>query len=936
MHSWESALSCYEFLRKRRLPVSDEAVMSLYLSLRDAADGCTGGCAPTWEMIHPFYSLRLNDADGPFCVTNDARTPTETRREGASQRPPSPLAFLMSSIQHQGTLRPLYHRLRFILQVTDSPVARKSGSCESGGVNNDNNIGSGGENTSLKLSPPFFDAFPALTAPCAIINISLRHNIRKERWIDALRTIHNMHFYNLIEPYLKDLSRVRSRSDTVALLAAVNHDAYYRACVETPSMVLLMDALLVRWESFWDTLKGTTEAQRILTGLLSPPLPSSDVAGEGCKVSKTPECATYKESGIEFEEHDIDTNPLLMRPELEESSLEVLHFVGLTSGLQSCAHEMQLYENQEIYHRLTEATTRIADFALCRRLLTAWTSTSHNDLPEAERRTLPTVVTKQLLLTRLLLRAPSCEVALQVLGEWPTLYFGKVSHSLTPETVTTALRCPEVVAALATRLPPSVFFQEIVKDRLARSSIILGGPARELVREALHRGRFFNEAEEFWMCQVQLELGALCDSEGPNHTGSSFTAIAETFLSQQFSVSQKARFVSGLLRRVGEPRYAYVVDALLCTMVHGTVHNSTVLPPEEGIPLLLAQVMQMWITEDHRPGDAAVLLRQVIHALEKEEPGPPKHHTEASGEEISVIRSNCSMPHVVNTFFKAVARLGLDESDNSRKGRESETALQWLKLLSEVPPTLFEEETLVVWLFWAMRALVQWEDLPHYTVASEVQKELTEKVLSAVRNLSRSLENCETNAVLPPMILNWLASCTGIPWSVATAWIARNAGAETSQGRRFAFIRLPLGPAAFETFTDPQSREKALLAVENELQLGLRSKKLYGWRSTSRGSDDVEQEVRELFNTIRFTLLHAWYCNALHTQQTEKEEKRAYIARAQPSVEPHEQKQHMKRRCKTPNKHVLYSLQETLRVLWEEVPPDHTAACPIHSQGKGC
>ncbi|RNE97606.1 putative protein kinase-like protein [Trypanosoma rangeli] len=76
------------------------------------------------------------------------------------------------------------------------------------------------------------------------------------------------------------------------------------------------------------------------------------------------------------------------------------------------------------------------------------------------------------------------------------------------------LRCPEVVFALATRLSPLDFLEEVVNKRLLSSKVLLQGAVRKVVGAAPLQGNIYDAAEEFWMHQARLELALLCNLEG--------------------------------------------------------------------------------------------------------------------------------------------------------------------------------------------------------------------------------------------------------------------------------------------------------------------------------------------------------------------------------------------------------------------------------------
>ncbi|ESL05635.1 hypothetical protein TRSC58_06708 [Trypanosoma rangeli SC58] len=869
MHSWQSALECYGFFRKRHLPIADEAVMSLLLRLKAAVKGTSLNTSTTLDVLRPSPYSEFNAArsqvHGEKNLSLNFSSPND---DDVSRRPPSPLAFLLHSTQHQPTLRPLYYRLRFITcdmvpSAVEASVTVGSAHCG--------------------LSPPqspqalFSGLLPILSAPCAVVNLSLRHNLRKRRWVELLRTISNLSAYALLEPYTRELRKVRVRSDTTSVLDVIGHDACYKACVYPPSLLPLMDELLLRWEAYWSALKATTEAQRLLSGVLQSTPLSLDLAApleNGASLGGS--LATHDEACME---HNLDEgagNPLLMFPALEKSSLEVLHLAALTAVYREYTDKDELQEEVEIFHRLMEATTRVADFSVCQRVRQDWTTAYEAKVPAWQgRRMLPSIATEQLLLTRMLLRAPFCVAVLQVLDEWPRLSHeqgcisageDETNDSSFCDAMAAPLRCPEVVFALATRLSPLDFLEEVVNKRLLSSKVSLQGAVRKVVGAALLRGNLYDAAEEFWMQQAHLELALLCNLEGPQPLCDNLVLLLQDYLSQQFSLREKMQFVSNLLS-MGEGTYAVVVESVcILDEEEASGPKGAVTSHTSGLSLLV-QLMDSWITEDHRLGDAAVLLRHIIQVLDKDRSECLEDHLDESERRShSSLHPQKTTQEVILTFTKAVARVGFHANDAAtRKRAETDTALQWLRLLSEIPSALCDEQTLVVWLFWTMRALIQWEEEESSTsslASAAVATVATERVMAAVRNLGVSLERCEEDAVLPPMLLNWLTSCTGMSWGDAIAWIAKHAGVEASQRRRFLFIRLPLGHAAFDDFTDASSRRKLLLSVERELQREASRPSGSPWRDLPHGDEYLERG-QELFKIIRRTLLRVWQSRAL-------------------------------------------------------------------------
>ncbi|EAN80746.1 hypothetical protein, conserved, partial [Trypanosoma cruzi] len=257
----------------------------------------------------------------------------------------------------------------------------------------------------------------------------------------------------------------------------------------------------------------------------------------------------------------------------------------------------------------------------------------------------------------------------------------------------------------------------------------------------------------------------------------------------------------------------------------------------------------------------------------------------------------------------------------AREGAEADTALQWLRLLSEIPSSLCDEQTLVVWLFWTMRALVQWEESLNFSfTSSTVAEAITESVLAAVRNLSLSLEKCGEDAVLPPMLLNWLASYTGMPWGDATAWIAKHAGVEASQRRRFLFIRLPFGHATFDSSTDAPSRKRLLSSIEWELQKETIHRCGGLGQDTPHGDDKLEMKLQGLFKTIRVTLLRAWQSRAFSVCSSGEMNPNMTDAFSPvaPRVPVYKRKGFLRNRSRAHDEIALFSFQELVGCLLEE------------------
>ncbi|EKF27848.1 protein kinase-like protein, putative [Trypanosoma cruzi marinkellei] len=922
MHSWQSAFDCYEFLRKRHLPIADEAVMSLLFRLQIAVKGNGASASTALESLSlsSFFEAesrrQRNGEKGSNLIFKSINT------DGVSHSPPSPLAFLLHSTQYQPTLRPLYHRLRFIARS----MAHSTGET-SVVVENDHH----GSKSVRSYQALFSDLLPILLAPCVIVNLSLWHNLRKRRWEDALRTIHNLHFYSLLKPYTRELQKVRLKSDTKSILDAVSHDVCYKACIDPPSLVSLMDELLLRWESYWDALKGTTEAQRVVSGGLHS---FSSFHGAEAILDNEATVSFRVENDKNSVEQTLKENassPLAMLSELEKSSLEVLHFAALVSLYRECKEEDELQEELEIFHRLMEATTRIADFSVCRRVALEWANAYEGGVPPSERRrVLPSISTEQLVLSRLILRAPSCEIVLQVLDEWPFIF---CDHScaleeggmkiLIRKKIPTTMRCQEVIFALGTRLSPLTFLEEIVNKRLSASSEVLEKRVREVVRDFLHRGNLHDAAENFWMCQAHLELATLCGMRGPSYSDGELALILREYLSQRLSVREKKNFISGLFRRVGEGKYKVFIDAI-CILDEEEVDCCKRVVTKHTCALsLLLQVMVSWVTEDQQLGDAAVLLRHIVCVLEEKNSESIEHELDKPEQRIhSSLHFGWTTQEVMNLFFEAVACLGFLTNDKAAHERaEADTAMQWLRLLSEIPSSLCDEQTLVVWLFWTMRALVEWEKSSNSSfTSSTVAEAIKESVLAAVRNLSLSLEKCGEDAVLPPMLLNWLASYTGMPWGDATAWIAKHAGVEASQRRRFLFIRLPFGHATFDSSTDASSRRRLLSSIERELQ----KETLYRCgglgQDAPHGDGSLEEKLQGLFKTIRVTLLRAWKTRAFALCSSgEINPNMTDNFLPVPSCVPdYKRKGFLRNRSRAKDDIALFSLQELVGCLLEE------------------
>ncbi|PWV07428.1 hypothetical protein C3747_101g162 [Trypanosoma cruzi] len=922
MHSWQSTFDCYEFLRKRHLPIADEAVMSLLLRLQIALKGNGASASTLLEVLNFSSSFEVESRRRRHGEKGSNFIFKSINTDDVSHSPPSPLAFLLHSTQYQPTLRPLYHRLRYIVRN----MAHSAGE-SSVVVGNDHH----GSNSVRCYQALFSDLLPILLAPCVVVNLSLWHNLRKRRWEDALRTIHNLHFYSLLKPYTRELQKVRLKSDTKSILDAVSHDVCYKACIDPPSLVPLMDELLLRWESYWDALKGTTEAQRVFSGGLHS---SSSLH---CAAAFLDNEATVSftleddKNSMEQTLKEKDSSPLAILSELEKSSLEVLRFAALISFYRECKEEDEIQEELEIFHRLMEATTRIADFSVCRRVALEWANAYEGGVPPSERRrVLPSISTEQLVLTRLILRAPSCEIVLQVLDEWP---FILCDHSCALEEgkrkilfrkkIPTTMRCREVIFALATRLSPLTFLEEIVNKRLSASSEVLEKCVREVVRDSLLRGSLHDAAENFWMCQAHLELATLCGMGGPSHSDDELSLLLREYLSQRLSVREKRNFISGLFRRVGEGNYRVVINAV-CILDEEEVDGFRRAATKHTCALsLLLQVMVSWVKDDQQLGDAAVLLRHIVCVLEEKNLEPFEHELDKPEQRIhSSLHFGWTSGEVMTLFFEAVAYLGFLTNDKAaREGAEADTALQWLRLLSEIPSSLCDEQTLVVWLFWTMRALVQWEESLNFSfTSSTVAEAITESVLAAVRNLSLSLEKCGEDAVLPPMLLNWLASYTGMPWGDATAWIAKHAGVEASQRRRFLFIRLPFGHATFDSSTDAPSRKRLLSSIEWELQKETIHRCGGLGQDTPHGDDKLEMKLQGLFKTIRVTLLRAWQSRAFSVCSSGEMNPNMTDAFSPvaPRVPVYKRKGFLRNRSRAHDEIALFSFQELVGCLLEE------------------
>ncbi|RNE97607.1 putative protein kinase-like protein [Trypanosoma rangeli] len=201
------------------------------------------------------------------------------------------------------------------------------------------------------LGPPqsphalFSGLLPILSAPCAVVNFSLRHNLRKRRWVELLRTISNLSAYALLEPYTRELRKVLVRSDTTSVLNAIGHDACYKACVYPPSLLPLMNELLLRWEAYWSALKGTMEAQRLLSVFFQSTPPSLDPAAPlENEAALGGSLVIHDEACMEHNLNEGAGNPLLMLPALEKSSLEVLHLAVLIAVYRKYTDEDELQE----------------------------------------------------------------------------------------------------------------------------------------------------------------------------------------------------------------------------------------------------------------------------------------------------------------------------------------------------------------------------------------------------------------------------------------------------------------------------------------------------------------------------------------------------------------------------------------------------------------
>ncbi|KAH9597863.1 hypothetical protein LSM04_003864 [Trypanosoma melophagium] len=965
MSSWKSAVTCYEFFRKRHFPIADEAIMSIYLRLCNQSDDSKADIHISSDILNIFSFMGCDKAlkidfeeDDLFSKHCDYLSCNDV-----SQKGPNALNFLLYSTQNQSTLRPLYHRLRFILQSKNRDEEFGSGDKKSIDCNPDH---------IQKLQNIVSLALPVLSAPSSILNISLNHNLRKGRWIDALRTIHNVHQYRLLEPYLKELSKVHSWSGTSRLLAVASQDACYRSCVDFPSLVSLMEILLEQWETYWNTMKGATGDRHLVRDLLFPSATSfsptdnfhdsSFTTTTATAVTTTPDPSGIVDSNgddnrsekiegissnvgknfeMRFEVVEATESSFLMRSKLEKSSLEVLRFASYNTFYGTCQNDMKIYEEQEVCHRLMEVATRIADFSFCCHLADAWSIFCDSNISGKTSVLIPSSATRELLLTRLLLRAPSCEVVLNILNGWTRFSATNVisyskNDSRDSDTVATVLRCPEVVSVLAYRLPPAIFVAEIVEKLLHRSEIVLSKEVRDIVRDTLNKGGYHDAAEKFCMRQAQLEMVTLRHSNDIVHMRKSFVLLVEEYLSQKFSIGEKVQLFSNLFYHAKETEYVFIINALLYTVEEEkeTIKNSCYNTANTSRLSIIVQVMCKWILEDHRPGDATVILHHILNVIENKNIGLPGVEEENLKEKsISLPLQNLfSLDDVINLFFESVSRLGFLLGNESLNEEKFIIALQWLKLLSELPSKHFDESTIVVWLFWTMRAVVQYEEeveeenskqrqgcLQVYTPCIDAIKT---EVVKAVSNLSRSLENCEPTAILPPMLLNWLVSHADMIWSEATALITRYAGVKASQKLRFVFIRLPLGNTAFDTLANPDIKKRMILAIEAEL----RSSKFFGssnnWYLIFKQDLELKQKVNNLFTAIRFTILHAWYRRILNPQSITKATRDdVYRECSFPNTmttSHHKRRSLVQVKRKLHHDNVMSSLNEALQCLWEQ------------------
>lgn len=942
MHCWRSALTCYDFLHKRRLPVAAEAIFFLYLQLRSVSSGdsCDSvSCDSVRHCSIPFLPPRgdavldgappkpasMKESNSIHCIANDV----------SDLELPFATLFLLRCAEHQSTLRPLYHRLQFaVRKLRNSSQARADGKTSADA--------SGGrflDHEEDKDRCVFLKGLlSVLSAPCVIINLSLEHNGRRGRWPDVLRTVHNLHHYNLLNSYLIELHKMYTRCEVKYVLTKMGHDVHYRKCIEPPSLAPLMGMLLTEWETYWSMLKGKAEPRCALARMLSPassdyPLPPECAVGGTDTVERDERIpwltmAADGNCGGEYGNCASDLTPLRMKLMLEESSLEVLQFVGLTAFAVEGRGDVQA-EEEEVFHRLVEVATRGADFAFCARLAQTWAN-PYLIRPLAGRQS-PHIASKLLLLTRLIAKGSASEDVLKMLDDWSSLLSAGCSDSAACLSCASfaALLCPEVVAALAARLTPSLFREEVVEKRLLPCNFALGLHVQEVVVDTLRRGGFHRVAEEFSVRQACIEVAALC-KENERCRPEEAVGVMRKYFSQKLYSGDRKHLLFELLEFVGEPRYPQVVDLLLSMckepLLEGDVPELVV-----EMPVLLFDVICYMITERQRPGDAAVLFRLTIDAIRGGGSTPLMGKCEEVPEALHQhSRTYLAIEGAVDSFTMAVASLGLVKGcDKAPRSGCHDDALQWLKLLSEIPSTLFDEPVLVVWLFWTMKAMIQHEEARTEWGHTATSESVTKAgVLKASGNLSRSLKKCGARAVFPPMLLHWLSSNANISWAVATKWLSDHAGEEISKNCRFAFLRLPLGPAALEGLPCRESKEQLFLAVEEELKTDVLHYTNCNLCSIKPPKLNLKSSIEELFERIRYTLLRAWYYELrdprdtaagtpVHCGSSESHDPLSLVSGLQPQGGLQRKASYILTMC---------SVQRALRFLW-----DGGAATPLEA-----
>ncbi|KAG8342375.1 hypothetical protein TRVL_06792 [Trypanosoma vivax] len=556
-----------------------------------------------------------------------------------------------------------------------------------------------------------------------------------------------------------------------------------------------------------------------------------------------------------------------MQSMLEERSLEVLMFAGFTafSGRDE-ENATKNMEDEEVFHRLMEVTTRLADYSICRRLADSLMGLHPDCLDELRSMAACPTETKLLLLSRLIARAPSLKDILHVIDtSLLTPIDGGVFDVATirRETLGTVLRSAEVVVALATRLTPASFKEEIVEKRLLKSDIILGEHTRELIMDTLHSGGFHDVSDRFCVRQVHLELAASCSVDELEQTAQVLGTLVQRYLCCRPSLSEKGRFLAQLIYTLDDIQHSYVANFLLDKVREGlspdACHADCIV-----IEPLLLEVFRIMIVRDHRPGDAALLLRHLLDVLDKQVLTLPVGKSEDESIVFLHSRPETFVGILLSSFSTAVAHLGLVDTDYAVIKDPYELLQQWLKLLAEIPSSMFSESTLVVWVFWSMRALLQLEEAMFVDQSyQKVEEQVKEGVLRAVSNLSKALELCEVDAVLPPMLLNWLVSTAGMTWVDAVSWLSESAGENISESRKFTFIRLPVGSVALNTLAK-SSRQGLLLMVEAELQKRAYLKQGRRWHVGKISSHKLDRHVNQVFESVRHALLKSWYYDALN------------------------------------------------------------------------